>query len=90
MVRAISALKRQPGKNIVVHGGLRTAQGLARQQPMASDTNPLDRTHRQPQSPACSVFRRPYPFNLLPVALNESYLHLSSRNERKGSNPFIA
>jgi dihydrofolate reductase len=30
MVRAVSALKRQPGKNIVVHGGVRTAQDLAR------------------------------------------------------------
>lgn len=30
MVRAVSALKQQPGKNIVVHGGVRTAQGLAR------------------------------------------------------------
>jgi dihydrofolate reductase len=30
MVRAISALKRQAGKNIVVHGGVRTAQALAR------------------------------------------------------------
>jgi dihydrofolate reductase len=30
MVRAVSALKRQPGKNIVVHGGVRTVQALAR------------------------------------------------------------
>jgi dihydrofolate reductase len=30
MVRAVSALKRQPGKNIAVHGGVRTAQDLAR------------------------------------------------------------
>jgi dihydrofolate reductase len=30
MERAVSALKRQPGKNIVVHGGVRTAQALAR------------------------------------------------------------
>jgi dihydrofolate reductase len=30
MVRALSALKHQPGKNIVVHGGVRTAQDLAR------------------------------------------------------------
>jgi dihydrofolate reductase len=30
MVRAVSALKRQPGKSIVVHGGVRTAQDLAR------------------------------------------------------------
>jgi len=47
MVRAMSALKRQPGKNIVVHDGVRTAQVLARQQPVTSDTNPLNRTHRQ-------------------------------------------
>jgi dihydrofolate reductase len=30
MEREVSALKRQPGKNIVVHGGVRTAQALAR------------------------------------------------------------
>jgi dihydrofolate reductase len=30
MVRTVSALKRQPGKNIVFHGGVRTAQNLAR------------------------------------------------------------
>jgi dihydrofolate reductase len=30
MVRAVSALKEQPGKNIVCHGGVRTAQSLAR------------------------------------------------------------
>ena len=30
MVRTVSALKRQPGKNIVFHGGVRTAQHLAR------------------------------------------------------------
>jgi dihydrofolate reductase len=30
MERAVSALKRRPGKNIVVHGGVRTAQALAR------------------------------------------------------------
>jgi dihydrofolate reductase len=30
MVRAVLALKRQPGKNIVVHGGVRTAQALTR------------------------------------------------------------
>lgn len=30
MARAVSKLKRQPGKNIVVHGGVRTAQNLAR------------------------------------------------------------
>jgi dihydrofolate reductase len=30
MERSVSALKRQPGKNIVVHGGVRTAQALAR------------------------------------------------------------
>jgi dihydrofolate reductase len=30
MVRAVSALKRQPGKSIVVHGGVRTVQALAR------------------------------------------------------------
>lgn len=30
LVRGVSALKRQPGKNIVVHGGVRTAQDLAR------------------------------------------------------------
>jgi dihydrofolate reductase len=30
LVRAVSALKQQPGKNIVVHGGVRTAQHLAR------------------------------------------------------------
>jgi len=30
MKRAVSALKRQPGKNIVVHGGVRTVQALAR------------------------------------------------------------
>lgn len=30
MVRAVSALKRQPGKCIAVHGGVRTAQDLAR------------------------------------------------------------
>jgi dihydrofolate reductase len=28
--RAVSALKRKPGKNIVVHGGVRTVQDLAR------------------------------------------------------------
>jgi dihydrofolate reductase len=28
--RAVSALKRQPGRNIVVHGGVRTVQALAR------------------------------------------------------------
>jgi dihydrofolate reductase len=30
MEGAVSALKRKPGKNIVVHGGVRTAQALAR------------------------------------------------------------
>ncbi len=30
MEQAVSALKRQPGKNIVIHGGVRTAQALAR------------------------------------------------------------
>jgi len=30
MVRAVSTLKQQPGKNIVCHGGVRTAQALAR------------------------------------------------------------
>jgi dihydrofolate reductase len=30
MVRAVSALKRRPGRNIVVHGGVRTVQALAR------------------------------------------------------------
>jgi dihydrofolate reductase len=30
MVRAVMTLKRQPGENIVVHGGVRTAQALAR------------------------------------------------------------
>ena len=30
MVRAVSKLKQQPGKNIVCHGGVRTAQALAR------------------------------------------------------------
>jgi dihydrofolate reductase len=30
IVRAVSALKQQPGKNIVVYGGVRTAQDLAR------------------------------------------------------------
>ena len=30
MERSVSALKRQSGKNIVVHGGVRTAQALAR------------------------------------------------------------
>jgi dihydrofolate reductase len=30
MQRAVSALKRRPGKNIVVHGGVRTVQDLAR------------------------------------------------------------
>lgn len=30
MTRAVSALKAQPGKNIVFHGGVRTAQRLAR------------------------------------------------------------
>jgi dihydrofolate reductase len=30
MVQAVSTLKRQPGKNIVFHGGVRTAQALAR------------------------------------------------------------
>jgi dihydrofolate reductase len=30
MVRAVSALKQRRGKNIVVHGGVRTAQALAR------------------------------------------------------------
>ena len=30
MVHEVSALKGQPGKNIVVHGGVRTAQNLAR------------------------------------------------------------
>jgi dihydrofolate reductase len=30
MVRAVSALKQGPGKNIVVHGGVRTAQDLSR------------------------------------------------------------
>jgi dihydrofolate reductase len=30
MVQAVSTLKQQPGKNIVVHGGVRTAQDLAR------------------------------------------------------------
>jgi dihydrofolate reductase len=30
MVQAVSTLKQQPGKNIIVHGGVRTAQALAR------------------------------------------------------------
>jgi len=30
MERAVSGLKQQPGKNIVIHGGVRTAQALAR------------------------------------------------------------
>jgi dihydrofolate reductase len=30
MVQAVNTLKRQPGKNIVFHGGVRTAQALAR------------------------------------------------------------
>jgi dihydrofolate reductase len=30
MVEAVSAIKGQPGKNIVAHGGVRTAQNLAR------------------------------------------------------------
>lgn len=30
MVQAVSTLKQQPGKNIVFHGGVRTAQALAR------------------------------------------------------------
>jgi dihydrofolate reductase len=30
MVQAVAMLKRQPGKNIVFHGGVRTAQALAR------------------------------------------------------------
>jgi len=30
MKRAVSTLKRQPGKNIVLHGGVRTAQALVR------------------------------------------------------------
>src|ERR1700730_17912933 len=30
MVQAVSALKREPGKSIVVHGGVRTVQDLAR------------------------------------------------------------
>jgi dihydrofolate reductase len=30
MERAVSTLKQRPGKNIVVHGGVRTAQALAR------------------------------------------------------------
>jgi dihydrofolate reductase len=30
MVRAVSTLKRQPGKNIVSHGGVRTARALVR------------------------------------------------------------
>ena len=30
IVQAVAALKEQPGKNIVVHGGVRTAQHLAR------------------------------------------------------------
>jgi dihydrofolate reductase len=30
MVQAVSTLKRQPGKNILFHGGVRTAQDLAR------------------------------------------------------------
>jgi dihydrofolate reductase len=30
MVQAVATLKQQPGKNIVFHGGVRTAQALAR------------------------------------------------------------
>jgi dihydrofolate reductase len=30
MIQAVSKLKRQPGKNIVTHGGVRTAQNLSR------------------------------------------------------------
>ncbi len=30
MIQAVSSLKRQPGKNIVTHGGVRTAQNLTR------------------------------------------------------------